>query len=107
MKVIKNKFIPFKGFSAMALFGLIWTRKDELDKYTINHERIHLMQEKELFYVGFYILYVWFYLYNLIKERDAWMAYRLNPFEREAYANDFDFNYIYERKKYAWKKFKN
>ena len=47
MKIIFNKYIPFKGFLAINLFGVLFVRKREnglnpvLSKSTINHEKIH------------------------------------------------------------------
>jgi hypothetical protein len=45
MKIIKNKFIPFKGYKLMNFFGIIFQRNDAIvtaDEY--NHEKIHLKQ---------------------------------------------------------------
>jgi hypothetical protein len=45
MKIIKNKFIPFKGYKLMNFFGVIFQRNDAIvtaDEY--NHEKIHLKQ---------------------------------------------------------------
>lgn len=38
--IIKNNIIPFKGYKAINLFGIIFTRKD-LNEIDINHEKIH------------------------------------------------------------------
>nr|DAX08762.1 MAG TPA: hypothetical protein [Bacteriophage sp.] len=40
MIIIKNKFIPFKGYKAINLFGILFT-KDSLSNIDINHEKIH------------------------------------------------------------------
>ena len=38
MKVIYNKFIPFKGYKAMNLFGIVFVRKGaKFDTYDYNH----------------------------------------------------------------------
>ena len=45
MKIIYNSIIPFKGFLAINLFGLLFVReerKDKLNSIVINHEAIHL-----------------------------------------------------------------
>ena len=49
MKVIYNSLIPFKGFSAINLFGIVFARKEykELSRRTLNHEAIHTAQMKE------------------------------------------------------------
>lgn len=47
MKVIYNRFIPFKGYKAMNLFGIVFVRKGaKFDAYDYNHEKIHLSKCK-------------------------------------------------------------
>ena len=42
MKIVYNEFIPFKGFSAINLFGILFARKGvKISKKIINHELIH------------------------------------------------------------------
>lgn len=43
MKVVYNNLIPFKGFQAMNLFGILFARKEynPISKITLNHEAIH------------------------------------------------------------------
>lgn len=102
MKVIYNNIIPFRGFSAINLFGLIFARKeyDPLAKRTLNHEAIHTAQMRELLYIGFYLWYVVEWLVKLFiygKE-----AYRNVSFEREAYQYAGDEGYLSIRKRYRW-----
>jgi hypothetical protein len=49
-----------------------------------------------------WILYGLFHIVGLIRYKDGTKAYYENPFEREAYANDENPNYLQERKPYAW-----
>ncbi len=66
----------------------------------INHESIHIKQQEELLIIPFYILYVteWFFkLFFYGKD-----SYYNISFEREAYTNDENLNYLKSRKKYAW-----
>ena len=62
MKIIYNSIIPFKGFLAINLFGILFVRNEYknngLTQSTINHESIHTEQIKELGYVFFYIMYI-------------------------------------------------
>jgi hypothetical protein len=60
MKTIYNNIIPFPGFAAINLFGVIFARKKyrPLSETTVNHEAIHTEQMKELLYVGFYLCYL-------------------------------------------------
>lgn len=105
-RVFRNKLIPLPGFSAMALFGMIWTRKESLNAQTLRHESIHLAQERELWYVGYIVLYLLEYLWRLIQYRNGYLAYKNVRFEREAYGNEDTEGYLGTRKKFAWRKYK-
>ena len=53
MKIIYNDIIPFKGYKAINLFGIVFARKSArpLSDKNKNHEAIHTAQMKELLYV--------------------------------------------------------
>tara|TARA_B100000519_G_C14257082_1_gene445593 strand:- start:1546 stop:1866 length:321 start_codon:yes stop_codon:yes gene_type:complete len=70
------------------------------DKEIHNHEQIHLAQQRELWVIPFYILYVLFWVQGLLR-RDV-VAYLSIPFEREAYTNQDDPYYLGDRKRFAW-----
>ena len=125
MKIIRNKFIPFKGFGAMNILGLLFVREGvELTGTTMRHEAIHSLQQYEILAASSLLalalsnlLASWWYLlvvaimpialYVL-----AWIielalppydsAYRDSPFEREAYDNQDDPNYLTTRTLFAW-----
>lgn len=99
MKIIYNKIIPFKGFLAINLFGIIFARKP-LNQYVVNHEKIHTAQMKELAYIFFYILYVleWFIKLFIYGSK----AYYNISFEKEAYKNMYNLEYLKTRKHYSW-----
>ena len=110
--VIYNNIIPFKGFVAVNLFSLIFVRKEykELEeknpkgfKILLNHENIHTSQQKELLYLGFYVLYLVEFLINLLKYKNFDKAYNNVSFEIEAYKNESKLNYLSERPKFAWR----
>lgn len=108
MKIIYNKLIPFKGFLAINLFGIFFVReeyKENVSKVVINHETIHTAQMKELGYVFFYILYILEYFINLFKYPTTHSAYRNISFEKEAYLNEKNLEYLKNRKWFAqWRK---
>ncbi len=82
--------------------GPVVISRDEMSEQTKRHETIHFQQYLELLFVGFVVLYVGFWLWNIIggaKPRDAY--YKI-PLELEAYGNDKDENYLEKRKRYAW-----
>ena len=103
MKIVKNRFIPPRGFAYVNLFGVLFTRRDKkISDVTLNHEMIHTEQMKEMLYVFFYIWYVMEWLVRLIILRDSHKAYRAISFEREAYNNQTNLTYLGGRKRYRW-----
>ena len=102
MKIIRNKYIPFKGYKAINLFGVLFVRGNaRIDDITLNHEKIHTAQIKEMLYVFFYVWYVLEWLIRLPKGN----AYRNISFEREAYDNQYDLNYLKSRKRFDFTKY--
>ena len=101
MKIIVNKILPPKGFLAINLFGLIFSKR-ELTNIEKNHEAIHTAQMKELLYIGFYILYVLEWLQKLVVYDTTRDAYRNISFEKEAYAHQNDLDYLKNRKHYTF-----
>lgn len=127
MKIVYSNVIPFKGFAACNLFGVLFVRKrhrELFEKYPnstrvkryLHHEQIHTMQMKGILYIPFYIIYgvEWFVkIFTEIK------AYRNVSFEREAYTNENKFNdlsfdsktlvlnnsYAGKMSKYSWLKY--
>lgn len=86
MKIIYNNIIPFKGFIAINLFGVLFVRKDAvISEQTINHEKIHTAQMKEMLYIFFYLWYIIEWLIRLFMKGNA---YRNISFEKEAYNHD-------------------
>ena len=58
MKIIRNNFIPVKGFKAINLFGVLFVRGNAvISEKTLRHEHIHTMQMREMLYVPFYLWY--------------------------------------------------
>ena len=107
--IIQNSKIPvylsiFISIGAITLFPFIISR-DEMSDITINHEKIHIEQQRELLVVFFYILYVWYWLAGKVKGMNNDDAYMNIPFEREAYKQMYDENYLDNRKKHAWKSY--
>lgn len=104
MKIIYNNYIPFAGFKAMMLFGLIFVRgKRPLRKEEINHELIHLRQQVELLFIFFFAWYVVEYVVRLFQYRfNANRAYRNISFEREAYGNEKERFYLKRRKSFSF-----
>ena len=103
MKIIKNKFIPFQGFRAINLFGILFVRGNaRINERTIRHETIHTAQIKEMLYILFYLWYVVEWIIRLFMKGNA---YRNISFEREAYNNEDNIIYLEDRKRFAWIKY--
>ena len=101
LKIIRSQILPFKGFTAINLLGVLFVHpgvylSDEL----MNHERIHTAQQREMLFVGFYVVYLVEWLVRLSMRGNA---YRNISFEREAYANQRNLNYLQHRRHYAWR----
>lgn len=104
MKIIHNHYIPFKGFKAINLFGVCFVRiPNKMTPHDYNHEKIHTAQMKELWYVGFYLLYFIEWLARLVFAPST--AYRGISFEVEAYDNQYNYDYLKSRKRFAqWRR---
>ncbi|MCL6103093.1 MAG: hypothetical protein M1292_11540 [Bacteroidetes bacterium] len=91
---VKNSIIPFKGFKAITLWPFIFFR-EEMNAVDWNHETIHGRQQIELLFVGFYLIYFVEWIFK---------GYDRISFEKEAYANQDNQDYLKGRKVFAmWK----
>ena len=95
-----NKIIPLKGYKCINLFGVLFVRKGcTMGESDYNREAIHTKQMKELLYVPFYILYLLEWFYRLTQKGNA---YRNISFEKEAYDNENDMDYLDKREHFSW-----
>jgi hypothetical protein len=90
---------------AITIFPFIISQ-DKMDDRILNHETIHIHQQKELLVIPFYLLYGLYYLIGIIKYKNKQQAYYMIPFEQEAYDNDHNLDYLETRKWYAWRRYK-
>lgn len=101
MIVVKNNIIPVKPYDAMALWPFIFVRKDtKVTEELLNHERIHGRQQLELLIVPFLLWYVVEFVIRILLGDGK--AYRNICFEREAYENENDMEYIEHRSLWAF-----
>ena len=106
MIIVSDRALKFFGFflgsSGDSIRGLaFWpfifiSSKTKIDDVLINHERIHLKQQKELFILPFYIWYLIEYYRK---------GYYSVSFEKEAYDNEKDLTYLKKRRKFAFYKY--
>ena len=123
---VKNNIIPFKGFTAITIWPFVFYRGN-LHPITKNHEKIHWWQQFDItlvalvlifglsswlgfkwwylsFLLMYYVIYVGEWLIRLIFN-DAEEAYYLISFEREAYCNQINQNYLKNNRCFAWLKY--
>lgn len=91
--IIKTTILPHNVI-AITLFPFIFTKST--DEGTLNHERIHLRQQAELLVIFFYLIYLFEW---------AVKGYYGISFEKEAYINEGNKNYLKQRKLFAWAKY--
>ena len=101
-----SKVAPIE-INAITLFCFVLSR-GEISERTRRHETIHFQQYLELFVIGFLLVYFFDFLYlALIRKkgfsRESYLAIR---FEQEAHEKDDFINYLEERKRYAWLKYR-
>lgn len=90
-----------KGYAGITLYPFIFVRsKTDINEVFLNHEKIHLQQQKELLVIFFYLWYVIDFLLKYAKYRNWNKAYRNVIFEREAYENERTLDYLKVRGRY-------
>lgn len=100
MKIIRTKYLPPKNYDAINILGVLFAHPGvELTKELINHERIHTRQMLEMLILPFYL---WYLIEWLIRLPMAGNAYMNLSFEREAYQNMNDLDYLSHRRLFAW-----
>ena len=99
MFLIVAKYLIPKGYRGMAVFPFVLMKYDfdKTNKVFVNHEKIHLRQQFEMLILPFFIWYVLEFLIRLVQYKNKDLAYRNISFEREAYANEKDLDYLKKR----------
>lgn len=122
--VIRNKYLPLGDFKVMNILGFLFVREGvEMSPAILRHEAIHTRQQYEII-VASAILFLWIvntygwlcylliiFALPLVLYALAWLvalvlppydsAYKDSPFEREAYANQHNPNYLATRPWFA------
>lgn len=102
--------MPIKGFvirvkrmqpNGMALFPFILI-KTKPTPSLIYHERIHLRQQLEMGLLLFYLWYGVEYMIRYFQYKNHFRAYFNISFEREAYRNEHNHNYLKTRRCWAF-----
>lgn len=108
MILVSHYLLKNTKITAITLWPFILLRResDRTNAVLLNHERIHIRQQVELLLIFFYIWYVVEYLYWYIKLKDGFLAYKTISFEREAYAQEDDLDYLQHRRLWSFLKYR-
>jgi hypothetical protein len=101
------KYFTPESISGISIFPFIILEKKELknDKTFVNHELIHIYQQRELLFIFFILIYYSELIILLIKYRNLQKAYKAVSFEREAYENESNYNYLETRRWFSFIKY--
>ncbi|MBO0330404.1 hypothetical protein [[Muricauda] lutisoli] len=102
--ILVFKHFFYKNYVGLSLWPFIIVKEDSLkaDEVLINHERIHLKQQRELLILPFYIIYLMEWLIRTVLYLNSYRAYQNISFEREAYANEKDMQYLSKRRTFGF-----
>ena len=97
----------YKNYVGLSLWPFIFLKNGNLktDAVLINHEKIHLRQQRELLILPFYILYLTEWVIRSLWYLNTYRAYQNLSFEREAYAHEEDMDYLSQRKTFGFIKY--
>ena len=105
--VFISKYLVPKGYTGIAIFPFVFLKYKalKLNSVLINHEKIHLRQQVELLVLPFYVFYYIEFLFKLVQYKSWQKAYRNISFEREAYFNEADLEYLNNRPFWSFLKY--
>ena len=99
MVIISENIVP-NGYLGITLFPFIFLKSKKLadNEVLLNHEKIHLRQQLELLIIPFYLIYTLEFLLHLLLKRKWKLAYSGISFEKEAFVNEANPNYLNNRR---------
>lgn len=101
-----GSFVP-KGFDGLSFFPFLFIRDKKLidSKVFVNHEKIHLRQQLEMLVLFFYVWYLLEFAVRWIQYGSKHKAYRAISFEKEAYRNEMNLDYLKKRRLFSFIKY--
>lgn len=98
------KYIIPKRYIGLTIYPFIFLKNSALknDSTLINHEKIHLKQQLELLWIFFFTWYFIEFIVKFIQYKNWNLAYRNISFEREAYQNECNLEYLKNRKRFSF-----
>ena len=105
--ILISKYVVPKHYLGITIWPFIFLKNALLkeDVVLVNHERIHFRQQIELLILPFFILYILEFIVRFYQYGSWQMAYKSISFEREAYKNENDPNYLKSRPFWNFKNF--
>ncbi len=100
------RYLTFDFARAIALYPFVLLRypQDKWDARLVNHERIHIRQQRELLVLPFYVWYLVEYILHRVRGAGHMQAYLAICFEQEAFCHEQDLGYLQHRPPFAfWK----
>lgn len=106
MYILVFKYLTPKWVRGITIFPFIVLsyKQDRDNAVLINHEKIHIRQQIELLVIPFFLWYGLEFLFRLLQYRNSKEAYLNISFEREAYQNEKNLDYLKQRS--FWRFFK-
>ncbi len=101
------KYFTPKKISGISIFPFIILDNKQLktDKKFINHEMIHVYQQMELMFIFFVLFYYAEFIILWFKYKNIQKSYQNISFEREAYENEANFDYLKTRRWFSFIKY--
>jgi len=98
--ILYSKYLVPNGYSGITVFPFVFLKNAALkeDIILVNHEKIHLRQQLDLLILPFFLIYGIEFLIRLIQLKKWNLAYRNISFEREAFANEINLDYLKTRR---------
>ncbi|WP_445956027.1 hypothetical protein [Yeosuana sp.] len=97
--ILCSRYLVPNGYLGLTIYPFVFL-KDKKFKDNIvllNHEHIHLKQQLEFLIIPFFIWYIIEFMIRLLHFKNWNLAYKNISFEREAFYNEADSNYLNER----------
>lgn len=105
--ILISKYLVPKGYTGLTVFPFVFLKNRGLktDYILINHEKIHLKQQLEMLIIPFYLIYGLEFIFRLFQYKNWQLAYRNISFEREAYYNELNLDYLNNRPNWGFLKY--
>ena len=105
--ILVSKYLVPKGYTGLTVFPFVFLKCSHFktDYVLINHEKIHLKQQIELLIIPFYFIYGLEFIFRLLQYKNWQLAYRNISFEREAYCNELNLDYLNNRPNWGFLKY--